>query len=1373
MSASSRHSKGINRRVTDLQENGRSSRDDSRQRRRPVVANDAYLYALRVAHLVHLLSPQVKQVQQVAPPSTPTIQRASSSIHDLMKDFSLIRDHKSTRFPHGFMSVFEKRLSGVITGKERKQEFNDALVKRTFAAFFNAFMEQGFRKRMDKDRRVEDLVLIFFSNATKELQKGRDPKDDAWKAIVDLHLALFVRLISMVLKDHDWSRDRPELSSRLATLESKLLTNDQDLAAEVTTQRGTTTLEVLVPRSIEVKDMPLVQSVARIFGLTDTQAQSDLDKHRPIWTAAAALQDLKTYQTLLSLNSRKTLRSQDFDLEDAYESWRKAEGPDLSQMMLAIIQSNPQLAKSAAKNSLPRMSNVGNGTGVDPSETAYSELSRRMSETTDNSSYMIDQPVDMTSIGPASTSGDADQDDDHTFTFIPPDTRAYYRFIVKEALTYDLQNKDLQPSEATAQTSSLRLLSQQSTELLNEICVRWRIPRISRVILFLDAVREKYLDEELSLDTLDSAFTFIKELSTQTTKVDNSPNADILIDRTKWPMADFVLNQQILSSLHEALLRDLYELAVQCYEPKPPSVGPILYVLQNHIYEDQSFSKGPEELDAFSQHLRKGLQDKAFEIYKDFLNKHLPQDQAEWEFFHVIELGKAVSTLAQRIQKRYRKNPEILGVNPLTALVETVLPLFAADSRDIVSRILQLAIEKGEEVPVEDGFDVYGELVQIRNIQADTLPGTPFAFQVEELLADFVWRWIRLTESNISAWVEGAIRQDNFTVRSQPGHIPAEDERHSVSVIDIFSSFNQTINRIVQLNWDNDLHYAKFMTALAKVVGDGISRYCDILEQRFTKEMDRLTPEQEATASQTRQEKWMQLAKDAWANKEKIEPFQFFPESFVKLNNIEFATRQLDKLEREVNVDACVEVIEKNTPPLNQRQRKVNNYVFTIKIVEAEDLKTCDANGLSDPYVVLGDEYQKRLAKTRIIYGNLNPRWDETIDITTQGPLNLIATVWDWDTMGEHDCVGRTSIKLDPSHFGDFLPREYWLDLDTQGRLLLRVSMEGERDDIQFYFGKAFRTLKRTERDMTRRITDKLSAYINHSLSRRSLRSLLNKGISISTVSNYFNRNKPQVAGPAPTQAEVTDALKSLFTYFDDNFAIMNQALTSQAMMMVMARLWKEVLVTIESLIVPPLSEKPSQQRQLSQQELDIVFKWLQLLYDFFLAVDEETGEANGVPLDVLQSPKYFDLKTINFFYFDSTDSLIRTSERMASATLARQSLARNNRLSAPANLSSMAFGGAAGLMGMTSTRRSKSIMLSRNLGTMKKAKEDKRKEAQAEPNDDMILRILRMRPEAERYLRDRSRQKERLAASAAAELIVRQSIMAGGGRMLGSLPRR
>lgn len=165
-------------------------------------------------------------------------------------------------------------------------------------------------------------------------------------------------------------------------------------------------------------------------------------------------------------------------------------------------------------------------------------------------------------------------------------------------------------------------------------------------------------------------------------------------------------------------------------------------------------------------------------------------------------------------------------------------------------------------------------------------------------------------------------------------------------------------------------------------------------------------------------------------------------------------------------------------------------------------------------------------------------------------------------------------------------------------------------------------------------------------------------------------------------------------------------------------------------------------------------------MFDFFHVVDESTGEASGVPLDVLKSPKYHELQSLNFFYFESTDNLIRTSERMANAAAARQQQARN-RMS-----NSQTSNQVGGMLGVPGAKRQKSVLMSRNLGTMRKAKEEKRREAQAEPSDDMILRILRMRPEAAGYLKDRSRQKERLAASAAAEAIVRLSMASGPGRM-------
>lgn len=246
----------------------------------------------------------------------------------------------------------------------------------------------------------------------------------------------------------------------------------------------------------------------------------------------------------------------------------------------------------------------------------------------------------------------------------------------------------------------------------------------------------------------------------------------------------------------------------------------------------------------------------------------------------------------------------------------------------------------------------------------------------------------------------------------------------------------------------------------------------------------------------------------------------------------------------------------------------------------------------------------------------------------------------------------------------------------------------------------------------------------------------------------------------------------------------MKTTLTDATMVAVMTRLWKEVLMAIESLLVPPLSEKPSDKKALTEREIDVVYKWLQLLFDFFNARDED-GEVLGVPAEVLRSPKYHELASLNFFYFDSTENLIRTSERIVAANVQRQqqqlqSQMSSNRLSTGASLGASLAAPAPGpaFASMGTIRRGKSIMMSRNLGTMRRAKEEKRKEAQADPSDDMILRILRMRPEAAGYLKERHRQKERMTAAAAAHMIVSKSVAmsaSGGGGAFGrgGVPRR
>ncbi|OLN88661.1 Uncharacterized protein C11E3.02c [Colletotrichum chlorophyti] len=1385
MSSASRSSWLPNRRLNSNRASVRQ-RGTSRGNITIVSHDDAYTFALRVAYLNYLLQPRQKRKQYVAAPKP--AQRSHTSVTEIVGQF-VSGSSNSIKLPHGFHKPLEKRIKNVMQGKEPMQGFNDAALKRSFGEAFIVFTETNFRKSSEKDRKLEPYVLMFYSSATKACQKhamSTSAPEDSWKEMADRHMALFIRLVAQTLRDQGHDRDRPELMSRLHTLENKLLTRDQYLSID-TGQDGGSTIEVVVPLSYDVKDMPLVLTVARIFGRSNSEVQSDIDSNRHIWTEESAIKDMKNYQQRLASDAPGALRSQDFDLDDAFEEWKRAEAPHLSQIILDILTVKPELAKTSTaglEKPLP-----GRPQSMFGDEQASSEINKAVSSP-DGSILNFDSSLNF---GSLSLDESNQGFEDAGYTFIPNDARAHYKAILQDCMTYDQLHAD--------PAGDYNPLSKQSSDLLMELSVYWRIPQFSRLVVLVEVAAKKFLDREITADILAVAMDVAKSPSDELKKPPhlhqyNAGLADI--EQSRWTIHDFAVYQQTLHSLHDALLRDLYDQMIRCYESKPPNVAPIMILLDEHILGDPAFSARPEQTQEFAAHATEGLKRAATEVYNSFVHEKLPNHASEWQFSHVVELGRAVTKLSNKIQKRYNKMPEIMGVKPWQILVETMFPSFERDAQHIIERTIAVAKEHGIEIDIQDGFDLYKELAEMRRTHHAALPNTPFEFQIEELLVDFVWRWVRNAEAMIVSFVSEAIKQDQFQVRrNNPDGIPTDAERHSSSVVDIFSSFNQIIDQVYQFEWDSDVHHAKFMTALARSFAAGIGQYCEELEQRFAKEMDRPTAQEAAAANKTTQEKFMQYAqyaRDAWNTKDAPEPFQFYPESFVKLNNIEFAMQELDKLEKTMNVDECARILQR-IEGHNKQPKRPNKYVFTIKVVEAEDLKACDPSGFSDPYVVLGDEYQKRLYKTRIVYKNLNPRWDESIDITVSGPLNVIATVWDYDTFGDHDFVGRTSLKVDPIHFSDYLPREYWLDLDTQGRLLLRVSMEGERDDIQFYYGKAFRHLKRTERDMVRKITDKarnpmctvLRAQISAAISYETLRSLTKGGGLSSQVTSLWKKRSSTMPTTVATPADIRAALRPLEEYFDQNFAIMKETLKDATMLAVMTRLWKEVLMAIENLLVPPLSEKPSTQKPLTQKELDIVYQWLNQLFEFFNAKDEN-GVALGVPQDILKSPKWHELAALNFFYFEDTQNLIRESERMAAANAQRatQMLLQErseNRLSAPATFGPTFSGGPGAFASMGTIRRGKSIMMSRNLGTMRRAKEEKRKEAQADPSDDMILRILRMRPEASNYLRERHRQKERQAAAAAAALIVKNSVnqgwntggSAGGAGAYGrnNLPRR
>lgn len=147
--------------------------------------------------------------------------------------------------------------------------------------------------------------------------------------------------------------------------------------------------------------------------------------------------------------------------------------------------------------------------------------------------------------------------------------------------------------------------------------------------------------------------------------------------------------------------------------------------------------------------------------------------------------------------------------------------------------------------------------------------------------------------------------------------------------------------------------------------------------------------------------------------------------------------------------------------------------------------------------------------------------------------------------------------------------------------------------------------------------------------------------VQIPLPSQEKSRNRPEQL----SDIEIEQAISPLFDYFETNLRVLNSSLSEATKETVMIRVWKEILLVIEGLLIPPLSDLPTEMKPLSDKEVDIVFKWLkvvpllfnpdayltndlQFLRDYFYA-----GGEGPVPLELLQNQKYRDIVSIRLYY--------------------------------------------------------------------------------------------------------------------------------------------
>nr|GEV19422.1 synaptotagmin-5-like isoform X1 [Tanacetum cinerariifolium] len=114
--------------------------------------------------------------------------------------------------------------------------------------------------------------------------------------------------------------------------------------------------------------------------------------------------------------------------------------------------------------------------------------------------------------------------------------------------------------------------------------------------------------------------------------------------------------------------------------------------------------------------------------------------------------------------------------------------------------------------------------------------------------------------------------------------------------------------------------------------------------------------------------------------------------------------------------------------------------VLSVTVISAEDLPPADLMGKADPFVLLTMKKSGTRNKTRVVYENLNPIWNQTFDFVVEDGLHdmLIAEVWDHDTFGK-DFMGKCILTLTRVILEGEYKDSFQVDGTKSGKLTLNL----------------------------------------------------------------------------------------------------------------------------------------------------------------------------------------------------------------------------------------------------------------------------------------------------------------------------------------------
>ncbi|KNE61510.1 hypothetical protein AMAG_06328 [Allomyces macrogynus ATCC 38327] len=712
-----------------------------------------------------------------------------------------------------------------------------------------------------------------------------------------------------------------------------------------------------------------------------------------------------------------------------------------------------------------------------------------------------------------------------------------YRMLLEKCLDLDNAYGMGQNGENT--------LSRLSDALLYVYALRWGVSDASRFLMLVELLLPKYAKSSITLQPLFLAFQTVADADAAKAFVMSRS------EQARWV--------KLLTAMERIFRFNVinYRQVFPCNMPEN-ELDQSLNVLR-FIYGNTQFLAERPDIKAWDEELRTMVQIGAIQRFQ--ILHALSTPVTANHFGRVLEMVKLLMDEITNERSYFAKSFQRHHLDHVETTLEIYLKYVGLEM-DYISQIGRRCWKEQKQLPSPLVFTLY-EMVKVVQEKVNPYPSLNDYIQVSSWFAPYVFLFLEMTGIKGKDIIINAIKLDDFTAVS-------DVVLHSSSVLDMFSFFHQTSDWLKKLQWPDEYFRAKFMMRLVRLYCSSVDLYGERVRLLIESTMAMLTAKPPEPAGPVEATMAMLTARppELAGTVEEEEPDEAEVKAkrealkckvCVQINNVETARAQLDDLMQAMDVDSLQQVLQSRSSASPTTPTSPTSPTGITGFYEAKALVQFPLNprvfGLtSAAYVALTN------AKTDVVVARLSIGQLTDVAIAAPG-VEAMGVELHYANALADVIVSKALVHVGPD-VEDCDWHELTADLTGLGKIAVRIKKCGEKDnDIEFYFLRTFRQLKRTIQDalFTQLVIPLLMRETERLLEQYDRKLLREPGAAV------VFRSDPNLL---ITDDGIAQELNAVFDQIGDELGFLSNHLYEDLMKQYIKKLWRDVNVAFETQLI-------------------------------------------------------------------------------------------------------------------------------------------------------------------------------------------------------------